>query len=136
MTAQKMLNALPVLQRLMELKLPIKKAHGIYSLAKVINEQREFFMKEEQKLISKFNAEVLENGNIKFNSAEDQMTFSKEHADLMQYEIEELEKQISELKIKMQSSNIKSIFCDLNFTKISATACTHLFSRIKSNHII
>jgi hypothetical protein len=42
-------------------------------------------------LIDKFDAEILENGNIKFNSAEDQMTFSKEHADLMQYEIEELE---------------------------------------------
>ena len=38
-----------------------------------------------------WNAEILENGSIKFNSAEDQMAFSKEHADLMQYEIEELE---------------------------------------------
>ena len=75
----------------MELKLPIKKAYKIYNLAKFIEDKRQFFVQEERKLVDKFNAEILENGNIKFNSAEDQMIFSKEHADLMQYEIEELE---------------------------------------------
>lgn len=90
MTVQQMLNALPVLQKIMELKLPVKKAYKIYNLAKSIEDKRQFFIQEEKKLIDKFNAEILENGNIKFNSAEDQMTFSKEHSDLMNYEVEDL----------------------------------------------
>lgn len=91
MTVQQMLNALPVLQKIIELKLPIKKAYKIYSLTKVIEDKRQFFVAEERKLVDKFNAEILENGSIKFKSVEDQMTFSQEHADLMTYEIEDLE---------------------------------------------
>lgn len=88
MTVQQMLNSLPILQRMMELKLPIKKAHGIYSLAKVINEQREFFINEEKKLIEKFNAEILEGGNIRFKDAESQVGFMTEHNALMHYEVD------------------------------------------------
>lgn len=88
MTVQQMLNSLPILQRMMELKLPIKKAHGIYSLAKVINEQREFFINEEKKLIEKFNAEILEGGNIRFKDAESQAGFMTEHSVLMHYEVD------------------------------------------------
>jgi hypothetical protein len=91
MKVNQMLNALPVLQKIMELKLPVKKAYKIYNLAKFIEDKRQFFIQEEKKLIEKFNAEILENGNIRFNSVEDQITFSQEHADLMNYEIEELE---------------------------------------------
>lgn len=90
MKVQQILNSLPILQRVVELKLPIKKAYKVYSLAKQINEQREFFIKEEKKLIEKFNAEILEDGNVKFNSPEDQMGFVTEHAALMQYEVADL----------------------------------------------
>jgi len=91
MTVQQMLNSLPVLQRLMDLKLPIKKAHKVYSLAKVINEQREFFIKEEKKLIEKFNAEIMEGGGIRFQNAEEQTGFIQEHDALMNYEVSGLE---------------------------------------------
>lgn len=87
MTVQQMLNALPILQRMMELKLPIKKAYAVYSLAKVINEQREFFINEEKKLIEKFSAEILSNGNIRFEDVESQNKFVAEHNALMQYEV-------------------------------------------------
>ena len=90
MTVQQMLNSLPILQRLMELKLPIKKAHKVYSLAKVINEQREFFINEEKKLIEKYEAEVLENGGVRFKDAETQGLFLQEHAVLMDYEVTEV----------------------------------------------
>lgn len=88
MTVQKMLAALPVLNRMMELKLPIKKAHAVYSLAKQINEQREFFINEEKKLIEKFNAEILDGGNIRFKDAESQVGFMTEHNALMHYEVD------------------------------------------------
>jgi hypothetical protein len=90
MTVQQMFNALPILQRMMELKLPIAKAYNIYALAKQINEEREFFINRERQMISQFNAEVLENGNIKFQTAEDQAQFVEEHTCLMNCELESL----------------------------------------------
>lgn len=86
-----MLNSLPILQRIMELKLPIKKAYQVYSLAKAINDKREFFINEEKKLIEKFSAEVLEGGKVKFKDAATQAEFLQEHADLMNYEVVDLE---------------------------------------------
>ena len=88
MTVQQMLNSLPVLERMLELKMPIKIAHKVYSLAKAINEQREFFIKEEKKLIETCGAEILPEGGIQFNSAENQTKFIEEHATLMNYEVE------------------------------------------------
>lgn len=88
MKVQQMLNSLPTLQRMMELKLPIKKAYSIYTLEKLINEQRNFFVNEEKKLIDKFNAEVLEGGKLKFKDTESQLGFVAEHNELMQYEID------------------------------------------------
>ena len=95
MTVQQMFNALPILQRLMELKLPIKKAYKVYNLAKTINEKREFFINEEKKLIEKFNAQVSENGMLKFEKMEDQVNFLQEHEEMMNYE--ELDLEVLEL---------------------------------------
>ena len=90
MTVQQMFNSLPILQRMMELKLPISKAYAIYILAKQINDEREFFINREKQLISQYDANVLENGNIQFKTSEDQMKFSQEHAEMMQCELENL----------------------------------------------
>ena len=91
MTATQILNALPVVQKMSGFKLPVKKAYKIYSLAKKINEYRDFFINEEKKLIDKFNATILDNGNIKLNSSEDQVKFSEEHFALMNTIIEDIE---------------------------------------------
>lgn len=101
MTTQQMLNAFPVMQKIMTLNLPIKTAYKVYTLAKQINDKKEFFINEEKKLIEIFQAEVLENGNIRFNSYESQEAFSKKHAELFSYEIDDiemLELSFSELK--------------------------------------
>lgn len=90
MTVQQMLNALPMLQRMMDLKLPMKKAYKIYSLVKEIEEKRQFFIEKEKKLVQSTNAEILENGSIKFNSAEDQVNFSKEYSELLNCELEDM----------------------------------------------
>ena len=90
MTATQILNALPVVQKMAGFKLPVKKAYKIYSLAKKINEYRDFFIKEEKKLIEKFNATVLENGNIKLGSPEDQEKFIEEHNALMETVVEDI----------------------------------------------
>jgi hypothetical protein len=90
MTVQQMFNSLPILQRMMELKLPISKAYAIYILAKQIDNEREFFINREKQLVAQYGAEILENGNVKFQSAEDQVKFSQEHADMMKCELENL----------------------------------------------
>jgi hypothetical protein len=98
MTIKQMLNALPVVQKIMELKLPIKKAFKVYSLAKQINEQRDFFINEEKKLIEKFQAQVSEQGVLSFSSQEEQSAFSKEYKEILNFSIENLE--IVELKFE------------------------------------
>lgn len=90
MKVQQMLNATPVLEKLMTCKLPVKKAYEVYSLAKQIKEQKEFFINEEKKLIDKFNAEVTPEGYINFKNVEDQVQFSNEHKSLLEFEVESL----------------------------------------------
>ena len=90
MTIQQMLNALPIVQKIMELKLPVKKAYQAYTLAKQINEQRDFFINEEKKLIEKFNATVTETGSIQFSNAEDQAAFVEEYGALSRFENEDI----------------------------------------------
>jgi hypothetical protein len=83
-------NALPSLQKLGELQLPIKKAHIIYKISKSILDAQDFFIKEEEKLIQKYNAKN-NAGSISFSNAEDQVNFVTEHTKLMKYEIEIVE---------------------------------------------
>lgn len=90
MTGYQLLNAAPILQKIIEFELPVKKAYQIYTLIKAIEDKREFFMSEERKLIAKFNAEITENGDIKFNSMEDHSGFSIAHSGLLSYEIEDV----------------------------------------------
>lgn len=87
MTIKNILNAATAIQKIMELKLPIKKAHAIYFLAKQINEQRDFFIKEEKKLIEKFNAEVDDQGLVTFKTPELKTGFLQEHNALKDFDI-------------------------------------------------
>ena len=91
MTAIQVINALPMAQKLMGLNLPVKKAYKIYTLAKLINDKRDFFINEEKKIIDKFEGTILEGGNIQFKDTETQIKFSQEHAELMNYEVDDIE---------------------------------------------
>lgn len=102
MTAQQILNALPLIQNIMDLNLPIKKAYEVYTLAKLINEKREFFINEEKKIIEKFNATVAENGTIRFQSPQDQLAFYQAHSELMNYEVDDLK------AVELSLSNLES----------------------------
>lgn len=112
MTINKILNSIQSIEKLMNLELPFKEAYRIYSLTKEINDAREFFIKEERKLIEKYNAEIAENGEIKFNSVEDKNSFIKEYDDLKNLELNEF---------KPLEINI-SILDKINFTPIDFIA--------------
>ena len=91
MIAIQLINTLPIIQKLMGLNLPIKKAYKIYTLAKLINDKRDFFINEEKKIIDKFDGNLTESGNIIFKDEETQIKFSQEHYELMNYEIDDIE---------------------------------------------
>ena len=88
MTIQQLLNSQQAIQKLMGFNLPVKKAYKIYALAKQINEQREFFINEERKLIKKFNAEIKDNGYIILKDPQkDSEPFAKEYQEICSCEI-------------------------------------------------
>ena len=119
MKAVQLINSFSVLQKVMELKLPVKSAYEIYNLAKQINDKRDFFIKEERKIIDKFNAEILENGGLKFKTPEDQQGFVKEYEELMSCELNDvkvIELKISELNnIELTAADIAALDGVVNF---------------------
>lgn len=91
MKAVQILETIPTLQKLMECRMPIKIAQKVYFLAKQINEQKDFFINEERKLVEQFNAEVAESGLVTFKSDEDKINFLTARAELQDAELLEVE---------------------------------------------
>jgi hypothetical protein len=89
MNIQQIFNAIPVIQKITNFKLPIKKAYIIYSLSKQINEYKSFFFQEERKLAESCNAEISEDGKLTFKSPEDQVKFIQEHNEMFIQELED-----------------------------------------------
>lgn len=90
MKIQQIFNIISVMQKITNIKLPIKKAYAIYSLSKQIDEYKSFFLQEERKLAEKFNVEIEENGKLTFKNSEDQIQFLKEHNEMLMQEFEDL----------------------------------------------
>ena len=82
MNYQTMLTIIPTIQELVRTKLPLKESYALYSLAKEIEGQKDFFLEEEKKLIEKYNAEVSPEGKITFKDSENQTAFAKEYFEL------------------------------------------------------
>ena len=91
MKIQQLLNAYPIMQKLITLKLPVKKAHKIFLMVKKAEEQREFFIQEEKKLIEQYEAEIREDGRIYFKDSETKNAFLAADFDLGQIEVDGLE---------------------------------------------
>lgn len=83
------INAKEALQKLIKMSFPAGKAYRIYLLSKKINEIFDFFIEEERKLISKFNAEVNDAGEITFQNAGDAENFRDAYVTLQNSEITE-----------------------------------------------
>ena len=87
MTIQEIQIVEPVLSKLLEIKLPIQKAHHLYLLAKDIEDARQFATQETQKLVQKYEVEVLGNGELKIEKEENREGFINEYNKLMQYDV-------------------------------------------------
>lgn len=97
MKVQQMLNSMEVVQKLSELRLPIKKAHQMFLLMKKFDEHREFFMKEEKQIVTNCNGTISEDGRITFPTVEDQNDFIVAHNEFLQYDFDNGENEIIEL---------------------------------------
>lgn len=97
MKVQQMLNSMEVVQKLSELRLPIKKAHQIFLMLKKFDESREFFMKEEKQIVANCNGTISEDGRITFPTIEDQNNFIVAHNEFLQYDFDNGENEIIEL---------------------------------------
>ena len=101
MTIQQILNAYPIVKKLIDFKLPIQKAYKIYFLAKQINDKRDFFINEEKKLIELYNAEVDQTGQVSFKTEEEKTNFLQDYSKLLNYNIDDINTinlEINELK--------------------------------------
>lgn len=120
MKVKNLASALFIVQKLMSLKLPIEKAYDLYILAKQIKDKKDFFIIEEKKIINRFNVSILENGELKFKSEEDQDQFYTEHDALLNYEVKDIssiELKLEDLKeVKFSAFDISALEGVINFT--------------------
>lgn len=87
MTISQLTQAFPTLQKIVNFDLPIKKAYDIFCLAKLFNEQKEFFIDKERKLINKYNGKISDAGQITFDNVNDKANFAREYAELNNFEV-------------------------------------------------
>ena len=88
MTQKQMIDIIPTIQKLVGTNLPVKQAYAIFRLAKEIDEQKDFFITSEKKLIEKYNGTVDENGRITFENSNNFAPFAQEYEDLNNLEVE------------------------------------------------
>lgn len=118
MTINEMLKALPVLQRVVNFQLAPKKAYEVLSLAKKINEKRAFFIKEERKLIEKFNAEMDETGAYVFPTEEECLAFSEAAEEMMEMDagIQKIDLSFEDFSENtMSPAELATLECIINF---------------------
>lgn len=104
-TYQKMFNAYPMLQKLVTMELPIKVSYQLYKIGRKIEDEKNFFVQEEKKLIEKYHGEVDAVGKINFEDEKNKESFIKEYQELNNFEIKDLN--FLPIKINIEDLNIK-----------------------------
>ena len=88
LTLRQIQNAAVGLQEFLEAYLPPKKAWQLYQLSKLLNEQNEFFITQQRRILEQYKAEAQPNGYVKFTSPEVSMQAQKDLNELANLEIE------------------------------------------------
>jgi len=88
MTQFKINKAYPALMRLSELKMPVKKAKGLYELTKKVEEHFQFAISEEHKYIAEFNGKENPDGTISFESQDGFGKYQEKMLELGELEID------------------------------------------------
>lgn len=88
LTLRQIQNAAAGLQGFLEASLPPKKAWQLYQLSKLLNEQNEFYINEQRKILIKYGGEAQPNGYVKFSSPEISLQAQADLNELSQLEVE------------------------------------------------
>jgi small-conductance mechanosensitive channel len=124
-----MIEAIPVIKKLIGIKLPLKSSYAVFRIAKEIEQHKEFFMEEEKKLIEKYKGAINETGRITFENPENIEPFinieeyqesslklilkvwcdNKKYWNLYYFLQEEVKKQFEKYNIKVPYNKIKII---------------------------
>lgn len=104
-TYQKMFNVYPMLQKLITMELPVKVSYQLYKIGKKVEDEKNFFVQEEKKLIEKYHGEVDAVGKINFEDDKNKESFIKEYQELNNLEIKDLDS--LPIKINIEDLNIK-----------------------------
>lgn len=104
-TYQKMFNVYPMLQKLITMELPVKVSYQLYKVGKKIEDEKNFFVQEEKKLIEKYHGEVDAVGKINFEDDKNKESFIEEYQELNNLEIKDLDS--LPIKINIEDLNIK-----------------------------
>lgn len=90
MTFKILMRAYPLLQQFLQLSGNAQQSYQLYKFLKQIQEDVDFYVQEEKKLIEKYAANVDTDGQISFDDKENQKLFSQEINNLQNMELPQL----------------------------------------------
>lgn len=90
MTFKILMRAYPLLQQFLQLSGNAQQSYQLYKFLKQIQEDVDFYVQEEKKLIEKYAANVEQDGQISFDDKENQKLFSQEINNLQNMELPQL----------------------------------------------
>lgn len=90
MTFKILMRAYPLLQQFLQLSGNAQQSYQLYKFLKQIQEDVDFYVQEEKKLIEKYSANVDTDGQISFDDKENQKLFSQEINNLQNMELPQL----------------------------------------------
>ena len=90
MTFKILMRAYPLLQQFLQLSGNAQQSYQLYKFLKQIQEDVDFYVQEEKKLIEKHAANVEQDGQISFDDKENQKLFSQEINNLQNMELPQL----------------------------------------------
>ena len=90
MTFKILMRAYPLLQQFLQLSGNAQQSYQLYKFLKQVQEDVDFYVQEEKKLIEKYAANVEQDGQISFDDKENQKLFSQEINNLQNMELPQL----------------------------------------------
>ncbi|MDR1629243.1 MAG: hypothetical protein LBS36_03390 [Oscillospiraceae bacterium] len=104
MTQLQIYNAYNSLKSIVDARLDAKKARDIYFIIKTLEPTYEFIIKRQNEIVKKYNAELNQDGTIKFKSQEVLQDFEREMK-----ELESLDANIEVNKLTLSDSDLEKI---------------------------
>lgn len=87
MKQQQIVNAYKVIKKYENEKLPLDISYAFFKLKKLLQEQWDFEIQQEQSIFEKYHPTQDESGNLIFDTKEDETNFAKDIAELLNMDV-------------------------------------------------